>query len=135
MWKIILPILVLLGFLVVRKMLKSLARDYKYQLEYTKYFDELIQNGYKKSDALVEVSQTCHPELSLETHRKIATKFDDINILLRFLSCARTVGTEKDRLVEKKVLALLEVTTFEKGLIRTVRHTDSKRYFRIIDGL
>ena len=51
-------------------------------------YESLIAKNYTKNEALIEISKSAHPELSLSTHTAIINKFNDLNLLVVFLTGA-----------------------------------------------
>ncbi|MDX9816435.1 MAG: hypothetical protein RBT06_05805 [Smithellaceae bacterium] len=75
-----------------------------------KVFRNLIDQGYKPFDALVEVSRNRHPELKPETHTKIVESFPDLYKFLGFMAQAADFG-KKVKLEDDHVLILLQTTS------------------------
>lgn len=153
MWIIVL-ILSLIAIQLFLIFCLATVKDFMDARRTEKIFADLIENGFSEFDALVEVSHKRHPELSLETHRKIATKFCDVDKFLGFMIHAVDVYSQdlcslgkvlrfiirgyqinkKAKLEEKKVLALLETTTLiYKGNGVYTADIDRERYYKILD--
>ncbi|MCD6391985.1 MAG: hypothetical protein J7M40_00605 [Planctomycetes bacterium] len=76
----------------------------------------LINKGYDKRDALLEISKERHPELSDEVHEGIVDKYPDLHRLVNFIYHAldfrpSTSFTYGGKLTDCRALALLEHTT------------------------
>lgn len=76
----------------------------------------LINKGYDKRDALLEISKERHPELSDEVHERIVDKFPDLDTLVNFIYHGldfrpSTSFTYGGKLTDCRALALLEHTT------------------------
>jgi len=59
-------------------------------------YEFLIAKKYTKNQALIEISKSAHPELSLDVHSKIITKFNNIDLLVNFLTGALPAGRSND---------------------------------------
>ena len=79
-------------------------------------YRDLINKGYEKRDALLEISKERHPELSDEVHERIVDKFPDLGRLVNFIYHGldfrpSTSFTYGGKLTNCRALALLEHTT------------------------
>ena len=85
------------------------VRDFRDVRRIEKIFADLIEKGFSEFDALVEVSHKRHPELSLETHRKIATKFCDVDKFFGFINNAvdGVAGKNKDQSKSIRIIGSL----------------------------
>lgn len=59
-------------------------------------YESLIAKNYTKNEALIEISKSAHPELSLSTHTEIINKFNDIDLLVNFITGALPSGNNDD---------------------------------------
>jgi len=51
-------------------------------------YESLIAKNYTKEEALIEISKSAHPEISLSIHTEIIKKFNDIDLLVNFFTGA-----------------------------------------------
>lgn len=70
-------------------LLLNVRRQYvqgtKYLAECEQKLTTLLQKGYDKKQALLEISRARHPELSERTHQKIVDKYSELNDLVPFI--------------------------------------------------
>lgn len=98
-------------------------------------FVDLIKNGLSDFEALVEVSRIRYPELSLETHLQIVTKFPSLDEFLGFMIYAFDIDYgKKAKLSEREILALIKTTTLiNKGHGVYTAKTDRESYYKILN--
>lgn len=110
--------------------------DFRDASKTKRHFIDLINRGSNEFDALVEISRQRHPELSIETHKRIAVKIGDVDKFIGFMqNAAEGVFWKKGRkLHDMEVWALLQSGTFiYKGNgVYTVR-VDRQLYERLIN--
>ena len=53
-----------------------------------KVYESMISENYTKNEALLEISKRAHPEFHLNTHHQIVNKFNDIDLLVNFITGA-----------------------------------------------
>ncbi len=133
MWAVIYAIV---GLAIVAFFLFALGAimDFMDASRTKKCFIDLLSEGSSDFDALCEVSRQRHPELSIETHKQIATKLANIDKLIGFMqSAAEGIFWKKNRkLGDTEILALLEATTliYKGNEVYTVR-IDRQLYQRL----
>lgn len=136
MW-VVIPVAAALAMAVFFLFAFGAIRDFTDMNRTERVFAGLLNEGFSEFDALVEISRRRHPELSLETHRKMAMKFNDLDKFLGFMFYATEIPLlrmRRTRLEEKNVLALLETTTLiNKGRGVYTANTDQKRYRQMLD--
>ncbi len=71
-------------------------------------YESLISNNYTKDEALTEVSKRAHPEFQLNTHHQIINKFNDIDLLVNFITGALPGDNKTD---DQFALEILENTS------------------------
>lgn len=59
-------------------------------------YESMIAKNYTKDEALIEISESAHPELSLSTHTAIINKFNDLGLLVNFMTGALPSGDNDD---------------------------------------
>ncbi|HUU87945.1 MAG TPA: hypothetical protein VMX17_09340 [Candidatus Glassbacteria bacterium] len=72
-------------------------------------YESLIAKNYTKNEALIEISKSAHPELSLSTHTAIINKFNDLNLLVIFITGALPPGNNDDEFA----LGMLDHTSIQ----------------------
>lgn len=121
-----------IGFAIVAFVLYNFFNILRRSVQGAKYWKEsehklatLLEKGYDKREALLEISKQRHPELSESTHQKITDKFSDVNRLAPFIhdvldfrpSYRPVYGRT---LTDEQALALLEHTTVsDNGRVNT----------------
>jgi hypothetical protein len=74
-----------------------------------KEYASMITRGYSKEEALLEISKKRHPELCESTHKEIIGKFNDVRLLVNFLTGALPDGKQSDEVA----MEILRDTTIE----------------------
>jgi hypothetical protein len=98
------------------------------------YF-ELLSQGLSPVDALVQVSNMRHPELSPQTHLRIINAFPDIDRFIGFMEYAADFG-KKRLLRDKEVLALIASTEIVyQGASFYAARIDRKRFNAELDKM
>lgn len=60
-------------------------------------YESMIAKNYTKNEALKEISKSAHPELSLSTHTAIIDKFNDLDLLVNFITGALPPDDNDDK--------------------------------------
>ena len=103
-WIIVGLVAVILIFMLTRA-LRGVRYWKRCEMEYA----TMISNGYSTEEALLTISQKRHPELSIDTHKAIINKFNDLPLLVNFFEGA----LPNAKLDDKVALELLRDTTIE----------------------
>ena len=72
-------------------------------------YESLITQHHTENEALLEISRNAHPELSLDTHTAIIDKFNNLDLLINFMSGALPPGNNTDEFA----LEVLNNTTIQ----------------------
>lgn len=59
-------------------------------------YEFLMAKNYTRNQALIEISKSAHPELSLSIHTEIINKFNDLDLLVNFITGALPPGNNDD---------------------------------------
>ena len=102
---IIIAILIAIFIFLIIKTIKGARYWTRCEHEYK----SMIASGYSKEEALLQMSKERHPELSLKTHTEIIGKFNDIHLLVNFLTGALHDGKVED----EYALEILKDTTIQ----------------------
>ena len=82
-WVIVGVVVAIFVFMVI-KSVRGVRYWKRCEIEYAK----MISNGYPKEEALLTISMKRHPELSIDTHKAIIEKFNDLPLLVNFFEGA-----------------------------------------------
>jgi len=111
-------------------MIKKSFEGKNYWEKCEKDYYNLLQAGYDKKSALMEISKQSHPELSDFVHEEIIEKFYDLDKLVLFIFNAGGKGrldfkpatntTDSKKLTDQIALSIIKNTTInEKGIVNT----------------
>lgn len=111
-------VVLIITFLIIKS-----VRGAKYWTKCEKYYDSLLASGYSKENALLQISRERHQELSETTHLEIVNKFNDVHLLVNFITNA--LETPRTKLNDKHALSLVLHTSIEHlGDYQYKVHTD-----------
>ena len=111
--------------LYIGRMVRRSLKGKDFWIECEREYYELVNQGYSKRDALINISKSKHPELDDSVHEKISDKFSDINQLVLFVYNAldfRPTWRSKygRKLSNDEAVAFVEFTTIsESGTVDT----------------
>ena len=99
-------VILIITFLVIKS-----VKGAKYWTKCEKYYESLLASGYSKKNALLQISKNRHPELSETTHLEIVKKFNDVHLLINFITSA--LETPPTKVNDKYALSLVLHTSIE----------------------
>lgn len=102
---IIVGVVVVIFLLMVIKSIRGVRYWKRCEIEYA----DMISDGYSKEEALLTISMQRHAELSIDTHKAIIEKFDDLPLLVNFFEGA----LPSVELSDETALEILRDTTIE----------------------
>jgi len=82
-WVIVGVVVAIFVFMVI-KSVRGVSYWKRCEIEYA----NLVSNGYSAEEALLTISIKRHPELSIDTHKAIIEKFNDLPLLVNFFEGA-----------------------------------------------
>lgn len=82
-WVIVGVVVAIFVFMVI-KSVRGVRYWKRCEIEYA----NMISNGYSGEEALLAISIKRHPELSMDTHKAIIDKFNDLPLLVNFFEGA-----------------------------------------------
>lgn len=104
-WVIVGVVVAIFLFMVIRS-----VRGVHYWKRCETEYVEMISSGYTTEEALLTISMKRHPELSIDTHKAIINKFNDLPLLVNFFEGALP-GTKLD---DEVALEILRDTTIQR---------------------
>lgn len=118
-WIIVGVVVAVFLFMVIRSI-----RGVNYWKRCETEFVEMTSSGHTTEEALLAISMKRYPELSIDTHKLIVNKFNDLPLLVNFFEGALT----STRLNDESALKILRYTTIQRmGPNRYKVKTESAR--------
>ena len=102
---VIIGVVVAIFLFMVFKSIRGVRYWKRCEIEYA----NMLSNGYSKEEALLTISMKRHPELSIDNHKAIIEKFDDLPLLVNFFEGALPGGETNDAIA----LEILRDTTIQ----------------------
>ena len=120
--KILIVIIVAIPVAIIIFLIIKSIQGVRYWNRCEKEYDSMRARDYSNDEALLEISKKRHPELPQETHTEIIRKFNDVPLLVNFLTGALPNGKVEDKIA----LEILGDTTIQyqgpgKYKVRTKR--------------
>jgi len=127
--EILIGIIVAISLAVIAHFIIKSIKGARYWTKCEKDFESMIANGYSKEEALLQISKARYPELDESTHIEIVNKFNDVHLLVNFLTSGLIDVVKLD---DEVALEILRNTTIEhyggyKYKVRTKWQNMSRR--------
>lgn len=107
---------------VIFNMIIFAAMGLRYWNNTRDLYESLMSKDFQKCEALTEISKRAHPEFQLSTHHQIVTKFNDIDLLINFITGALPGDNRTD---DQFALEILENTS--------IHHQGGNKYKVVTD--
>jgi len=107
--KILIVIIIAIPVAILIFLIMKSIQGVRYWNRCEKEYDSMRARNYSNEEALLEMSKKRHPELSENTHTEIIGKFNDIGLLVNFLTGALPDGKVEDKIA----LEILSDTTIQ----------------------